>query len=90
MLAPDDPARMFDRIQMHQGLPQRYGTQTFTDNANRNWIWPVSSVDSLEQRRAEVGLPPMDAYLQLAKDSTGVEIIWNPNLGLEEAKKLKS
>jgi hypothetical protein len=31
----------------------------------------------------------MAMYIQLAKDSAGIEMIWDPSLSIEEARKLK-
>jgi len=85
-LLPDDPATMFDRLQMNARKPQRYGTQTFQKN-NQNVIWPIQSIDSLELLRTSVGLPSMEAYFKLAKDSTGVEIVWDKTLKIEDISK---
>jgi len=90
LLGPDDPATMFDRLQMHAGLPQRYGTQTFADDQNRNVVWPVEDPDRLAERRTSVGLPSMEAYFQLARDSTGMEMIWDKTLTVEQAKGMKN
>lgn len=89
-LDPDDPATMYDRLLMNAGKPQRYGTQTFADNKNRNLLWPVGNSDSLEIHRADVGLPPMETYFQIAKDSMKIEMIWDKDLTIDEAKEMKS
>ena len=89
LLAPDDEAIMFDRLQMHAGLPQRYGSQTFASSDDKNYIWPVEDVENLDAIRAEVGLPNMDAYIKLAKDSTGVKFTWDKSLSIEKAQKMK-
>lgn len=88
-LLPDDEATMYDRLQMRAGLAQKYGTQTFADPQNRNLVWPVENPDSLEVWRSQVGLPTMETYFQIAKDSTGVDIYWEKDLTLEEAINLK-
>ena len=89
LLAPDDAATMYDRLQMNAGLPQRYGTQTFSDSQNRNQVWPVEDVEKLEDLRKSVGLPTMEAYFQIARDSFKVEMVWDKTLTLEKAKKMK-
>jgi len=90
LLSPDDPATMYDRLQMRAGLPQRYGTQTFVDAKKRNLVWPVEDPDSLTELRGSVGLPPMEAYFQLARDSAGIEMVWDKTLTVEQAKGMKN
>ena len=88
ILLPDDEAIMLDRILMDEGKPQRYGSQTFAAN-NINYIWPIESLDSLESFRKEVGLPSMEDYILLAKDSFQIEYTWNKEMTIEEAISLK-
>lgn len=90
LLEPNDQATMFDRLQMRAGKYQRFGTQTFQDDQNRNLVWPIEDVEALQERRDSVGLPSMEAYLKFAKDSTGVEMYWNKELSLKEAIELRS
>jgi hypothetical protein len=89
LLSPDDPATMYDRLQMRAGLPQRYGTQTFPDAQNRNLVWPVEDAERLAEYRDSVGLPSMSAYFDLARDSMGIEMVWDKTLTVEQAAKLK-
>lgn len=89
-LDPDDWATMLDRLKMYSGEPQIYGTQTFADDDNVNWVWPVANLDSLEIKRAQVFLPDMETYFKIAKDSTGVVMKWDREMTIEEARKMKS
>lgn len=89
LLEQNDRATMYDRLQMRAGKYQKYGTQTFQDDQNRNLVWPIDAPEKLEERRAEVGLPNMSTYFQMARDSMGVEMIWNKDLSLEQALALR-
>ena len=89
LLEPDAPATMFDRLQMNAGLAQRFGTQTFVDDQNRNLLWPVENQDSLSVWRSQVGLPSMETYFKMAKDSLGIEMTWDRELTLEKAVQMK-
>lgn len=49
------------------------------------YLWPVESADVLDARRAEVGLPPMDTYIELFRQS-GVTLVWDRSLTVEKIK----
>lgn len=49
------------------------------------YLWPVESADGLDARRAEVGLPPMDTYIELFRQS-GVSLVWDRSLTVEKIK----
>ncbi|MEL6537446.1 MAG: DUF6624 domain-containing protein [Bacteroidota bacterium] len=85
LLAPDDWAIMYDRLLMWGQQAQVYGTQAFADATDQQWIWPVASVEELDERRAEVGLPTMQEYLRIVQEETGLIIRWDPTLTLEAA-----
>jgi hypothetical protein len=65
-------AMMTDRILVKRGRPQLYGTQfKFVDG---NLVQdPVDDPDSVDVRRAEVGLPPMDEYVRMLEEAYGVK-----------------
>lgn len=59
-----DLATLQDRIRVRSGLPQRYGTQfkmasTAAGSVVRSALYPIEDEANLEQRRREVGLPPL-------------------------------
>ncbi|WP_224491537.1 DUF6624 domain-containing protein [Robertkochia flava] len=89
LLDKDDYAIMLDRRLMYQGEAQLFGSQTFQGTDKKNYIWPISNPEQLPHRRDSVGLPNMEKYLAIAKDSTGIDIIWDKTLKMEDAKKLK-
>jgi len=66
-----DIAMMTDRILVERGRPQLYGTQfQFIDG---NLVQdPVDNPDSVDVRRAEVGLPTMAEYVRMLEEAYGV------------------
>ena len=59
--SPRDLAYLDDRVRMHDGQPQLYGTQ-FRRDAQGLQVWTVEDPEHLDQRRASVGLPPFAEY----------------------------
>lgn len=85
LLAADDYAIMFDRKMMYEGKAQHYGTQTIESPSSKNLVWPVIQIDSLDIRRASVGLPSMKSYFKIAKDSLNFVMQLDSTLTLEQA-----
>lgn len=85
-------ATMLDRMLMHEGQRQRYGTQTVASQvANETgvqggkcYVWPVEHAASIDSLRAVVGLPPMDAYVRMVAETYSRECVWDPSLGIED------
>ncbi|MEO1052965.1 MAG: DUF6624 domain-containing protein [Bacteroidota bacterium] len=88
-ISASDWGTMLDRLLMNEGKPQKYGTQSFADKDNVNLIWPVANADSLEVWRKTIGLPDMETYISIAKDSMQIQMKWDKKLTLEEALKRK-
>jgi hypothetical protein len=64
-IAPSHLATLEDRVLMHRGQKQRYGTQLRTDpTTGRLALWPVEDEAGVDARRASVGLPPLAHYLR--------------------------
>jgi hypothetical protein len=58
-------AYLFDRVALARGRPQRYGTQMTCAGPG---VWksrPVEAPETLDARRAEVGLPPEADYAKM-------------------------
>lgn len=85
LLAADDYAILFDRKMMYEGKAQHYGTQTIESPSSKNLVWPVIQIDSLDIRRASVGLPSMKSYFKIAKDSLNFVMQLDSTLTLEQA-----
>lgn len=59
--SPGNLAYLEDRVRVHDGRPQLYGTQfTVTDGELRPS--PIEDPERLDERRAEAGLDPFAAY----------------------------
>lgn len=54
-----DAACLSDRIAMYEGRPQTFGTQFDWDANGQLSPAPLRDPDTLDERRAEIGLPPM-------------------------------
>lgn len=73
-LDPQDYALLFDRVQVHQGLPQRYGTQLDAARDGTLHLEPLEDPARVDSLRASLGLMPLDAYLDLAEASLGMKV----------------
>ena len=73
----DDSAMLIDRVLMHEGLPQRYGTQ-FTMEDGRWVLHPVEDEAGLEERRKTVGLPSMEEYMLMMEEFTKTPVVRQP------------
>jgi len=59
-----DLAYLEDRVALRQGKKQIYGSQvTFDGERQIYYVSPLEDPDNVDKRRAEVGLPPMAAYM---------------------------
>lgn len=52
-------AMLTDRVLMEQGEPQIYGCITVGDDQGGVVLWKVADPDQVDERRREVGLPPL-------------------------------
>lgn len=58
-----DYALMYDRVQVFQNKPQRYGSQVrFNEATGQNELFPIEDEKNVNKRRAEVGLEPLEEY----------------------------
>ena len=65
-----DVAMLTDRVRTHEGRSQLYGTQfRIVDGALEPY--PIEDADSLDTRRARVGLMPMAEYVKLLESTYG-------------------
>ncbi len=69
-LAGQDYALLLDRVRVGQGKPQVYGTQARPPSEWKDGepaLEPIEDEAHVDERRAEVGLPPLAEYLKLLK-----------------------
>jgi len=59
---PADFALLKDRVLLHQGKPQLYGTQFKTDSDGTMFLDNTQDLDGLDARRQAMGLPPIADY----------------------------
>jgi hypothetical protein len=65
--SPRSLALLTDRVLIHQNRPQRYGTQfRFIDGGLE--FYPIEDSATVDERRASVGLPPLEEYRRLSED----------------------
>jgi len=58
-------ALLEDRVALGNGEPQIYGSQIVTlHKTNETFVEPIANPDSVNQRRAEVGLGPIEDYVE--------------------------
>ncbi|WP_293782725.1 DUF6624 domain-containing protein [uncultured Pedobacter sp.] len=83
---PKDLALIEDRINMREGKLQRYGSQTLIDKTSKKYIlFPIADVDSIDQRRAMVGLESLKYYMK-----SSFNIDFDINKYKEELPQLKA
>ncbi len=71
-------ALLQDRLDLHEGRKQRYGSQVIWSKANNQYfVLPIENPDNVDTRRADVGLPPLADYLS----------VWEMKWDLEQYKK---
>lgn len=90
LISANDLATLTDRIMMYEGKPQKYGTQSYTVNVDGKqmiYIWPVSNPRKLNRLRKEINTCSIEEYVLLLKESSGMEVIYEPKLTVKEMKK---
>jgi hypothetical protein len=87
----DQLALLEDRVALKEGRKQIYGSQLGMDPVTKKtYVCPLEDPDNVDARRAKVGLPPMQEYLEPAgikwdveqykKDLPAIEALENPYL----------
>lgn len=52
-----------DRLLLHRGEKQRYGTQVTRGKDGKATLWPIGDAEHVDERRASAGLEPLRDYL---------------------------
>lgn len=64
--SPGDLAMLEDRVALRQGKKQIYGSQLKKEiSSGEYFLLPLEDPDHVDQRRAEMGLEPMQEYLSI-------------------------
>ena len=64
-------ALLFDRVNVNDGLPQRYGTQMDIVNGEFKFF-PIEDPGNLNVRRSQVGLVSISEYIKHMEDVYGI------------------
>jgi len=64
-VSPEKLGMLEDRVLVHRGKPQRFGTQFTVGSDGVFRFAPVSDTASLETRRSAAGMPPLGQYVCL-------------------------
>lgn len=62
---PSNLALLTDRILMHQGKKQIYGSQVVSDKDGNNVLYPIEDEKNVNKRRADFGMQPIEDYAKL-------------------------
>lgn len=65
---PLQVAMLEDRIRVFEGKPQRYGTQFDWDEQGQLSPHPIEEADTVDERRRELGLLPLEEDLQQRRE----------------------
>lgn len=83
-ILPENIAYLYDRIQVYQSKPQKYGTQMISSDT----LFPVESSIDLNKYRREVGLPLLtDLQLQKIPCSDQIQEIDNQDPAYNQWRK---
>ena len=72
-LTPQDYANFIDRLRLHQGKGQLYGSG-FESKDGKLVLSKTDDIGNLEKRRRRIGLPPLSEYIQMLKDMYHLEV----------------
>ncbi len=75
---PHDFALLTDRVLRAKGEPQLYATQFTADDNGVQRPAPTRDWDTIDQRRASVGLPTMAEYAESMRETYGGEVSTEP------------
>lgn len=75
-VSPSELAYLQDRILTHDGKPQIYGTQVRrADDGKTVTFDPIEDVAHVDERRAKVGLSPLDTYICLTRGAYEMDVV---------------
>ncbi len=88
-VAASEIATMTDDVLVERGKPQLYGTQFMMSHGGLVQH-PVDDPDSLDARRARVGLPPMEEYMRMIQRAHGMSMQGaNPHAGMTATPEVR-
>lgn len=93
LIDKDEYAILCDRVAMKQNRPQRYGSQVVqfgSVDALQLYLWPVENPAELDSLRASVVLSPIAEYLSKVSEESGIEVIYEPTITVEEINTMRN
>ncbi len=66
-------AMLLDRIRFNERRPQLYGTLLDWDENDQLSPWPIEDPEGVEERRREIGLPPLDEAIARSRAQAELE-----------------
>ncbi|WP_418822855.1 DUF6624 domain-containing protein [Parabacteroides johnsonii] len=83
-------ATLYDRVQMHSGKKQIYGTQTILQNRGQEGdvllIWPIQDSEKIDSLRQSVNLPPLNDYVKVVSSMYGKKCYWDKSLEVKDIR----
>jgi hypothetical protein len=73
-LSPIDYANFIDRLRLHQGKKQLYGSG-FEFKEGKMIMSPTEDMKNLEKRRARIGLPSLAEHVKMMKEMYHMEVV---------------
>lgn len=67
-------ALLYDRVQIKQDKKQKYGSQVVEDENGDPVVAPLEDPDRVEEYRREMGMLPMDEYIELVEEMLGRKV----------------
>jgi hypothetical protein len=67
-------AMVEDQIRVEQGLEQTYGTEVVTGPDGVTRVYPIEDPEHVDERRAAIGLQPLEDYLTEMEQGIGIKI----------------
>ena len=78
-LPPQEYANFIDRLRLHQGKPQIYGSG-FETKDGKLVLSRTRDPKNLDKRRKKIGLPPMSEYIKILKEFYKLEVELPPGI----------
>ena len=79
---------MEDRLRVYKRTAQIYGSQT-VDVGSAIYFYPIAEPESLDSRRAEIGMIPIAEYIEILKQQTGKNVVLDPTITFEKLDQLR-
>ena len=91
VVAKADYAVFYDKLMMHLGKPQRYGSQVRMqmsiigdERSVTTYLWPVEDAANLDSLRLSMELPPIQDYFVSIQTSSGLEVVWDKSKTVDD------